>query len=80
MGAEDGFQEVATQDRFGIADRGEIGALIPSQEEFEVGGELVGYGLSERGEVGYVEEIFEVLTVSQAGCGKMTGFRWIDQR
>lgn len=42
-GGEDGFEEVAGEDAFAIADGGEVGAGVPLLEEIEVGCELSRY-------------------------------------
>jgi hypothetical protein len=37
---EEALAEVAADDLFGLADRGEIGACVPAEQEIEIGAEL----------------------------------------
>ena len=41
MGAEDGFEEVAAENTFFVADGGEVGAGVPFLKECEIGCEAL---------------------------------------
>ena len=51
MGEKERFAKMSCHDLFRVADGGEVGFLVPAQEEIEVGGDL---GELVAGEAGYI--------------------------
>lgn len=60
-GGEDGFEEVAAEDAFVIADGGEVGAGVPFLQEGEVGGEFYRLLFGDGWGAGLREEIVEAV-------------------